>query len=200
MENMKLNHLTLGQLFSSCPFSFNLAFGSGRSMKRLSICRDGPDNIVMNEPENAHVLECFIPIQSQDLNITEILCSIQHRWRKIEIKAATQPFAEGAQRITFHGKKRSKSNKSVKEENIVLKEFKHFGFGRDRREEYISIMETQYVATLLAAKFNKVAPKACKSIKYLQVSEKSYVLLEMKFRVFYAYESLRRLISFLKFT
>ena len=61
-------------------------------------------------------------------------------------------------------------------------------------------METQYVATLLAAKFNKVAPKACKSIKYLQVSEKSYVLLEMKFRVFYVYESLGRLISFLKFT
>ena len=79
MGNMKLNHLTLGQLFSSCPFSFNLAFGSGRSMKRFSICRDGPDNIVMNEPENAYVLECFIPIQSQDLNITEILCSIQHR-------------------------------------------------------------------------------------------------------------------------
>ena len=125
----------------------------------------------MNEPENAYLLECFIPLEVKNLYIKKRLCAIKHRWRNIEIKAASQPFAQGAQRITFHGKARCENNRGAKEEKVVLKEFKFVGIGRDRRDEYISIMETQYVASLLAAEFNNHAPETCKRIKYLQVRE-----------------------------
>ena len=143
--------------------------GSGRSIKKFSICRDGPDDVVMDEPENAYLLECFIPLEVKNLCIKKRLRAIKHRWKKIEITAASQPFAQGAQRITFHGKTRCENKRGTIEEKVVLKEFKFSGIGRDRREEYLSIMETQYVASLLAAEFNKHAPKTCKRIKYLQV-------------------------------
>ena len=53
--------------------------------------------------------------------------------------------------------------------NIVLKEFKHIGRGRDRCGDYIEIMETQVIAAYLVNKFNKFAPPGSKEIQFLQV-------------------------------
>ena len=54
-------------------------------------------------------------------------------------------------------------------ESIVLKEFKHIGRGRDRRGDYIEIMETQAIAAYLANEFNKIAPPGSKEIQFLHV-------------------------------
>ena len=56
------------------------------------------------------------------------------------------------------------------DEKIVLKEFKHTGSGRDRRSDYVEIMETQCVAAFMASEFNKVAPPGSKRITFLHVS------------------------------
>ena len=56
------------------------------------------------------------------------------------------------------------------DEKIVLKEFKHTGSGRDRRSDYVEIMETQCVAAFMASEFNKVAPAGSKKITFLHVS------------------------------
>ena len=58
----------------------------------------------------------------------------------------------------------------VNNEDIVLKEFKHVGKGRDRREDYIGIMETQAIAAFMANAFNKISPSGSKEIQFLNVS------------------------------
>lgn len=63
------------------------------------------------------------------------------------------------------------------EKYIVLKEFKYFGMGRDRREEYMGIMETQFTAAILAAEFNKLTPGNSKDICFLPVSKIVEIIL-----------------------
>ena len=58
----------------------------------------------------------------------------------------------------------------TRNEDIVLKEFKHVGRGRDRREDYIGIMETQTIAATMAQQFNRIAPPGSKVIEFLDVS------------------------------
>ena len=79
--------------------------------------------------------------------------------------------AQGEQRITFHGERIYDEKYSRRNESIVLKKFKHFGAGRDRRDDYIEIMETQAVAAFLANEFNRIAPKGSKEIQFLHVRQ-----------------------------
>lgn len=85
------------------------------------------------------------------------------------VKKARDPFSEGTQRISYHGMKADYSEGGA-HEKIVLKEFKYVGSGRDRRADYIEIMETQCVAAFLASEFNKVSPCRSKAINFLHVS------------------------------
>ena len=49
--------------------------------------------------------------------------------------------------------------------------------GRDRREEYMGIMETQFTAAILAAEFNKLTPGNSKDICFLPVSKIVEIIL-----------------------
>ena len=73
-------------------------------------------------------------------------------------------------RISYHGVRVYDCANGMKNEDIVLKEFKHVGRGRDRREDYIGIMETQTIAAAMAETFNRIAPKGSKEIEFLNVS------------------------------
>ena len=53
---------------------------------------------------------------------------------------------------------------------VVLKEFKYYGNRRDRREDYIELMETQAIAEFMAKRFNRVVPLGAKKIEFLNVS------------------------------
>ena len=141
----------------------------GKTLKEFSISEVGPDEVKMNETKSAHWLECFIPFLSNVSQIKNKIGAINHKWTTTTIKIAVDPFAQGEQRITYHGE-RIYPNKFMKEkESIVLKEFKHIGRGRDRRGDYIEIMETQAIAAYLANEFNKIAPPGSKEIQFLHV-------------------------------
>ena len=79
---------------------------------------------------------------------------------------ASHPFYEGEQRISYLGMEMdAKTEKG--DRRIVLKEFKHLG--RDRRKDYVEIMETQAIAAYLANSFNGIAPRGTKKIEFLGV-------------------------------
>ena len=112
-----------------------------QSLKDFSLSHFGPDEIEMETLETAHRCECFIPTDSEDTSFKKKLRTIGHVWTGIKIKKAPNPFAQGGQRITYHGKRLDIDRWGQQEKCIVLKEFKHLGMGRDRREEYMGIME-----------------------------------------------------------
>ena len=123
----------------------------------------------MNETKSAHWLECFIQFLSNISQIKNKIDAINHKWTTTAIKIAVDLFAQGEQRITYHGE-RIYANKPMKrKENIVLKEFKHIDRGRDRRGDYTEIMETQVIAAYLTNEFNKIAPPRSKEIQLLHV-------------------------------
>ena len=124
---------------------------------------------MMEDPKTAHWLECTIPNVSNLHEIKIDIDAIKHKWTKTTIKKASDPFAQGEQRIAFHGERIYGEKYSRRNESIVLKEFKHFGASRDRREDYIEIMETQAVSAFLANEFNRIAPKGSKEIQFLHV-------------------------------
>ena len=139
-------------------------------MKDYTISEAGPDQVKMLERNSAHWLECYIPALSSVSEIKNKIGAINHKWTMSTIKIATDPFAQGEQRITYHGEKIYTDDYRKNKESIVLKEFKHIGHGRDRREDYIEVMETQTIAAYLAAEFNKIAPEGSKAIHFLHVS------------------------------
>ena len=138
-------------------------------MKEFSISEVGPDEVKMNETKSAHWLECFIPFLSNVSQIKNKIGAINHKWTTTTIKIAVDPFAQGEQRITYH-RERIYPNKLIKgKESIVLKELKYIGRGRDRRVDYIEIMETQAIAAYLENELNKIAPPGTKEIQSLHV-------------------------------
>ena len=129
----------------------------------------GPDEAKMNETKSAHWLECFIPFLSNVPQIKNKIGAINHKWTASAVKIAVDPFAQGKQRITYHGEG-IYANKPMKgKESIVWKEFQHIGRGRNRRGDYIEIMETQAIAAYLVNEFTKIAPPGSKEIQFLHV-------------------------------
>ena len=139
-------------------------------MKDYTISEAGPDEVKMLEENSVHWLECYIPALSSVSEIKKKIGAINHKWTMTTIKIATDPFAQGEQRITYHGEKIYADDCRKSKESIVLKEFKHIGHGRDRRQDYIEVMETQAITPYLASEFNKIAPKGSKAIHFLHVS------------------------------
>ena len=82
------------------------------------------------------------------------------------VNKAIHPFAEGAQRISYHGQRMNRGQN----EKIVIIEFKHVGCGHDRRSDYIEIMDTQCVAAIMATECNKLALTRSKHIYFIDVS------------------------------
>ena len=133
------------------------------TLKDYSIKEIDPDLSAMEKFE-AFNLTCNTSFLSSLDNLQDMkrhIGTINHKWKKISVKMAKDPFAEGEQRISYHG--------MVESSKAVLKEFKHCGIGRDRREDYIELMETQAIAEFMASRFNKVAPKGAKKIEFLNV-------------------------------
>ena len=113
-------------------------------------------------------LICHIPTLVDRKEVRKCLDDISHQWMKIQLKMASDPFSEGEQRISYHGIEiDAKTEKG--DRMIVLKEFKHSGRGRDRRRDYIEIMETQAIAAYLANSFNEISPRGTKKIEFLGV-------------------------------
>ena len=146
----------------------------GKTLKDYSISDIEPDELNEDDLEpqrKVHWLTCTINAISNIRDIKEHIGSINQSWSEKMVKKARDPFAEGAQRISYHG---MRMNYAAEEEHekIVLKEFKHTGSGRDRRSDYIEIMETQCVAAFLAQEFSKITPPGSKQISFLDVSGK----------------------------
>lgn len=144
-------------------------------MKKFSLSRLGPDEAEMGNLEGVTCVECII--RTESANVQKKLRQIKHNWKNIEIKKAHNPFAQGGQRISYHGKMLEGNRYRQQEQYIVLKEFKHHELGRDRREEYMQIMETQFTAGVLADEFNKIAPSGSKKLCFLPVSKTLRILL-----------------------
>ena len=141
-------------------------------MKDFSISESTPENADMNGTKTVHWMDCLMPEFLNNPGIKKELSSIKHNWTKAKIKIAKYPFDQGEQRIAYHGKRTDRSGRIRYGEKLVLKEFKFDEEGRDRREEYIEIMETQFTAAYLANEFNKVSPWKTKHIEFLQVRNK----------------------------
>ena len=151
---------------------------SDKTLKNFRISKTEPGSLNEShlEPQKeVHWLECTINAQDNIRDIKEKIGSIDHKWTNKMVKKALQPFAEGTQRISYHGM-RMDYNEGADHERIVLKEFKHTGSGRDRRSDYMEIMETQCVAAFMASEFNKLAPSGSKKISFLDVSIESRCL------------------------
>ena len=140
--------------------------GSRKTLKCFSISDVEPDYSCVKTEDEIKWLECNIPTLPTLKDIKNHIGVINHKWTTATVKIAADPFSQGEQRISYHGIKVLNPSS----QNIVLKEFKHVGKGRDRREDYIEIMETQAVAAFMANEFNKVAPMGSKGIKFLHVS------------------------------
>ena len=143
-----------------------------KTLKDFSISETEPDDLEEShlEPQRkVHWLTCTINILDNIRDIKEHIGSINHSWSNKMVKKARHPFAEGAQRISYHGMTMNYAE-GEEDEKIVLKEFKHTGSGRDRRSDYVEIMETQCVAAFMASEFNKVSPPGSKRITFLHVS------------------------------
>ena len=136
----------------------------GKTLKEYSIIEEEPDSSSMEEFD-AHNLVCsFLDFFDNLKEVKKHIGAIDHKWNKVHVKMAKDPFSQGEQRISYHG--------IVGSNKVVLKEFKHYGKGRDRREDYIELMETQAIAEFMASRFNKVAPPGAKKIEFLNVSYK----------------------------
>ena len=61
---------------------------------------------------------------------------------------------------------------------IVIKEFKFIGSGRDRRADYIEIMETQCVAAFMAMEFNKLARIGLKRINFISLNYRNLLKIQ----------------------
>ena len=149
---------------------FCLAIEKKKPIKDFSLSDSGPEDAEMNDIKTVQWMEAFVPNLKRETYIKKKLAALNHRWSETTIKKAIHPFAQGEQRIAYHGKKIDRSSRRKRCEKIVMKEFKCLEDGRDRREDYIEIMETQCTAAYLAAEFNKVSPKKQKKIQFLQVS------------------------------
>ena len=157
---------------SHLPALSEVSCKSGKTLKDFSISETEPDDLDEThlEPQRkVHWLTCTINILDNIRDIKEHIGSINHSWSNKMVKKARHPFAEGAQRISYHGMRMNYAE-GEEDEKIVLKEFKHTGSERDRRSDYVEIMETQCVAAFMASEFNKVAPAGSKKITFLHVS------------------------------
>ena len=126
----------------------------------------------MSGTKTVYWMDCNVLALSNNQSIKKKLSSIKHSWARAKIKVAKDPFDQGEQRIAYHGKRTDRNSARIYGEKLVLKEFKFDEEGRDRREEYIEIMETQCTAAYLANEFNKVSPRRSKQIEFLQVQKK----------------------------
>ena len=134
----------------------------------------------MNGTKTVHWMDCNVPVLPNNQSIKKRLSSIKHTWTKAKIKVAKDPFDQGEQRIEYHGKRTDRKSLRKYGEKLVLKEFKFDEEGKDRREEYMEIMETQCTAAYLANEFNKVSPRRSKLIEFLQVQKKKKKKIKKK--------------------
>ena len=97
----------------------------------------GPENVEMSDIKTVNWMEAYVPALTKQANINRRLAALNHRWLEKTIKKAIDSFAEGEQRITYHGGIVDRNSKKKGSEKIVLKQFKCLEEDRDRREDYI---------------------------------------------------------------
>ena len=143
---------------------------------------NGPEEVAMNEETSVHWTECCIRRLKDDADIRVRLRSIEHKYDMRYLKRAENPFAEGGQRISYHAKLVStdRLNNIGGWEKVVMKRFKTLE-RRDRHQDYLDLMETQYVAAFLATEFNKVSPRGSKEIQFLKVRKNFFFCLSQVF-------------------
>lgn len=143
---------------------------------------NGPEEVAMNEETSVHWTECCIRRLKDDADIRVRLRSIEHKCDMRYLKRAENPFAEGGQRISYHAKLVStdRLNNIGGWEKVVMKRFKTLE-RRDRHQDYLDLMETQYVAAFLATEFNKVSPRGSKEIQFLKVRKNFFFCLSQVF-------------------
>ena len=176
IEKTLSTSVTFAKIMATAKHATNLSAISeesegSKTLKNYAISEMGHDDsrLVLEPQKEVYWLNCVLGGTGNVTpeNIKQHIGTIDQKWSQTMMKKAKHPFAEGAQRISYHGQIMNYSDRV--DQKIVLKEFKHFGTGRDRRADYIEIMETQCVAAYFASEFNKVAPPASKKISFLTV-------------------------------
>jgi len=171
MDALKLDYdFNTRSNLDSIPESHETSLSIG-TLKDYSISENKPAEIEFQDYKSCQWLICQLIVPASPKLIKDHVESITHVWSQATVRWAKDPFAEGAQRISYHGKRRQ----DLDVWQIVLKEFKKIA-KQDCRSEYISIMETQCVADYLASEFNKKTPAYSKNLRFLEVS----VLQEIK--------------------
>lgn len=132
-----------------------------RSLKEFTICREFPVWSSI-EIEKAIVFRNKLANDTVADNLKQPL-EEEKKNRKIQI--ATQPFAEGTQRIVYYGIDCT-FNPPKK---VVFKEFKYLGDGLNKLESYKHQMEIQSISFFLSRKFNKKKPVEAKEILFTKV-------------------------------
>ena len=159
--------MTLARYDDRCSTHLDTISEEDKSLKYYSIDESYPD-FTMLPMFKGNQLICDFPALLDRKEVRKYLEAISHKWMKIQLKMASDPFSEGEQRISYHGMEiDAKTGKG--DRMIVLKEFKHAGRGRDRRKDYVEIMETQAIAAYLANSFNDISPRGTKQIEFLRV-------------------------------
>ena len=137
------------------------ATGKNRSLKRFSICSNGPDWTSI-PVENAQVFRHKFPIDMVSVDWRE---PMKEECKRRNIQITAQPFAEGTQRIVYYGIDCT----FTPSKKVVFKEFKYLGDGLNKLESYKQQMEIQSISALLARIFNKQKPAGAKEIVFTKV-------------------------------
>lgn len=116
--------------------------------------------------EEVQWLEFNIPPMSRLSHIKHNISAINYKWTNAIIEKSSDPFAEGNERLSYMGSMIFDSSY----QRIVVKEFKHISTGKDRKKDYIKIMEAQAVTAIMACEFNKMSPRGLKDIHCNHVS------------------------------
>ncbi|XP_028401291.1 alpha-protein kinase vwkA-like [Dendronephthya gigantea] len=132
-----------------------------RSLKEFTICEETPVWSSIRS-ENAIVFRNKLADGTVVDNLRQPL-EEEKKNRKIQI--ATQPFAEGAQRIVYYGIDCTFDTPK----KVVFKEFKYLGAGLNKLESYKRQMEIQSISFFLSREFNKQKPVDAKNILFTKV-------------------------------
>ena len=75
----------------------------GKTLKDYSISDVEPDHVELTPLQKVHWLNCLIGKLDNIGDIKHHIGTINHAWSTEIVKKGKQPFAEGAQRISYHG-------------------------------------------------------------------------------------------------
>ncbi len=127
-----------------------------------------PVDVLCNKPVRS-VKDLKVPLPFG--KIRQKMVSSEAEERKMFMKRAKDPFAEGEMRLAYYGQLGfDEASLMSSEGDKVLKTFKKKGKMTSERKKYLAQMEVSTIAQFLAQEYNKmVRPSHCPEIRFLSV-------------------------------